>query len=85
MDLLLYGVGKTLGNGWDVPLSSLIYKEFIVLLVSNKAKGWVSVQRKPGNKVKETELSLEAFSMQCWVKFGDISLVDGFSHLAPVC
>lgn len=35
-------------------------KEYTALLVSNKVKGWVSVQKKPGDKLNGTKLSLEA-------------------------
>lgn len=47
-------------QGRDLALSTLMFKEYTTLLVSNKVKVWVSIQKKPGDKLKGMELSVEA-------------------------
>lgn len=47
-------------QGRDLALSTLMFEEYIALLVSNKVRGWVSVQKKPEDKLKGTKSSLEA-------------------------
>ena len=47
-------------RGRDLALSTLMCKEYTALLVSNKVKGWVSFQKKPGDTLRGRKLSLEA-------------------------
>lgn len=47
-------------RGRDLALSTLTRKEYAALLVSNKVKGWVAIQKKHGDKLKGIKLSVEA-------------------------